>query len=163
MPTAATSPQAAVGGDLIQTKHPREMLDLVCVADLAVWNASKLTFIGPSQHRDDPQSWEAMKPLYGEHGCATTAYVCSSPSTENQAEHFTPVGNMLSSLFSLLAWEHHDMRKLEQYFRLANLLGSGAGQMRCWSTDIYSDETRGQVESGYLTNGVAWSEWSIHF
>lgn len=151
-------------GDLMHTKHPREMLDLVCIADLAVWGASKLTFTGPSQYRDDPQIWEeVMKPIYGEHGCATTAYICSSPFTENQAEHFTPVGNMLSNLWSLLAREHHDMRKLEEYFRRANLRGSGRGQMRPWATSIYSDEIRGRIEAGYLTNGVPWSEWAVNF
>lgn len=150
-------------GDLAYIKHPREMLDLVCVADLAAWSAHKFTFIGPSQHRDDPQDWEAMKPIYGERGCATSSYMYASPFTQNQATHFTPVGAMISTLFTSLAWEHHDMRKIEHYFRLANLLGTGEGQMRRWSIDIYSDEIRDRVEAGYLTNGVPYSEWALHF
>ena len=150
-------------GDLEYISHPREMLDLVCVADLATWSGSKLTFIGPSQHRDDPLSWEPMKSIYGEHGSAVTSYMCHSFLAENQADHFTPVGAMLGQLFTLLAWEHQDMRKIEQYFRLANLQGSGAGRMRLWSIDIYSDEIRDRVEAGYLTNGVEWDEWSVGF
>lgn len=152
-----------IRGTIEHTKHPREMIDLVCIADLATWSAHKFTFIGPSQHHNDPQGWEVLKPMYGEHGCATSSYVCSSFSTENQADHFTPVGSMLGSLFRLLAWEHQDIRKIDQYFRSSNLLGSGAGQQLPWSTDIYSDEIRDRVEKGYLTNGVPWSEWSMHF
>ena len=61
------------------------------------------------------------------------------------------------------AWNHPDMRSLADYIRLANLSGSGAGDMRLWPTSIYSDEVRGKVEAGLLANGVRWSEWSVGF
>ena len=107
--------------------------------------------------------WEPMKPLYGEHGSATTAHVCHWPSLENQVEGFTPIGTMYGCLYNRLAWNHPDMRGLASYFSLTNIQGSGQGQQRLWPASIYSDEIRADVEAGRLTNGVPWSEWSVGF
>jgi hypothetical protein len=148
--------------DQLHTKHPSEMLDLVCVADLATWTAGRTTFLGPRLF-PDPTFWEGMKPMYGEHGSATTGYFCYSISTQNQIEGFTPIGTMYSHLYNRLAWTHPDMRSLADYFRLANLGGSGQDHQRLWPISIYSEVVQGRVEAGLLTNGVGWDEWSVSF
>ena len=80
-----------------------------------------------------------------------------------QKEYFSPVGALLSNLFSRLAWVFPDMRPLEEYFRKVNMLGSGSGQMRLWDISIYSEKIRDRVYRGQLSNGVPYDEWHVAF
>jgi hypothetical protein len=70
---------------------------------------------------------------------------------------------MYGDLYNRLAWNHPDMRSLAEYFNLVNIRGSGGGLHRLRPSSIYSDEIRGNVEAGHLTNGKLWSEWSVGF
>ena len=139
--------------------HPRNVLDLLCVADLAAWSSSIMTFLGPGQVQD----WSQMAPIYGPNGSATTAYIGHSSNNDNQVKHFTPVGVLISYLSQKLAWEHPEYRSLADYYRVTNISGSGQGSMRKWDADIYSKEIRPRVQRGQLSNGASWDEWSVHF
>lgn len=139
--------------------HPRKLLDLVCVADLAAWTSSITTFLGPRQLDD----WEKMAPLYGPSGSAVTSYIGYSKAQESQVSHFTPVGVFISHLSQKLAWEDPEYRPLADYYRITNISGSGQGRMRMWTSSIYSEAIRARVESGALKNGVFWDEWSVGF
>jgi hypothetical protein len=145
--------------DVSQVTHPRSQLDILCVADLATWTSSKMTFFGPRQSSD----WETMAPIYGSNGSATTAYVGHTRKHEQQVEHFTPIGVLVSYLSQKLAWEDASLRNLADYYRVADIAGSGQGYMRRWPSSIYSDEIRTRVEAGCLSNGRPWDEWSIAF
>ncbi|WLT36862.1 hypothetical protein NON20_12200 [Synechocystis sp. B12] len=139
--------------------HPRKMLDLLCVADLAAWSSCISTFVGPGQIAD----WDQMAKLYGLNGSATTAYIGHSSSDINQVKHFTPVGVLISYLSQKLAWEHPEYRSLADYYRVTNISGSGSGSMRKWEATIYSNGIRSRVQKGQLSNGIFWDEWSVHF
>lgn len=139
--------------------HPRLQLDLLCVADLAAWTSSKMTFFGPNQVSD----WSNMVRSYGPSGSATTAYVGHTMNHEQQVEQFTPVGVLISYLCEKLAWEDPSLRELADYYRKTNIAGSGGGLMRKWPSSIYSDEIRTRVEDGQLTNGENWDEWHVVF
>lgn len=140
--------------------HPREMLDIICVSDLAVWRASKMVYIGPPYVS---RSSELQK-IYGRDGSTTTSYILHSYEIENQINEFTPIGAMLSSLFEKIGWEYPGIRGLSDYYRLVNIGGSGHGSMRLWNTsDVFSNEVLKPIFSGQLKNGVPWSEWSIAF
>lgn len=138
--------------------HPRESIDFITVSDLATWKATKLTYLSPLL----PFYKEGMHKIYGPEGCATTGYACHAIG-DRQEEHFSPVGALLSGLFSELAWKFPDMRPLEEYFRRVNLLGSGQANMRQWSIDIYSSKIRDRVYRGQLSNGVPYDEWHLFF
>ena len=139
--------------------HPRKMLDLVCVADLATWVLFNMTFYGPKQFKD----WQKMAPSYGPSGSATTGYIGHTKNSLNQKSHFTPVGAFISYLSKKIAWENHEYRSLADYYRITNISGSGQGSARMWSANIYSDDIRARVENGMLSNGVSWDEWSVCF
>ena len=139
--------------------HPRQQLDILCVADLASWTSSATTFIGPGQIPE----WSSMAPIYGDRGSATSAYIGHSYSYEQQVAQFTPIGVLISYLSQKMAWEDPSFRDLADYYRITNIAGSGAGRMRKWPASIYSDEIRSCVEAGRLSNGQPWDEWSIHF
>jgi hypothetical protein len=145
--------------DAKHVSHPRLQLDLLCVADLAAWTSSAMTFFGPRNMSD----WSSMAPIYGPKGSATSAYIGHTYSYEQQVEQFTPIGVFISYLSQKLAWEDPSLRDLAAYYRITNIAGSGKGCMRKWSASIYSDEIRARVEAGMLSNGKAWDEWSIAF
>ena len=125
-------------------KHPIECLDLICVSDLATWNVNKITCLGKE-------------------GSPVTAYPCGAIGTEIQEQFFSPLGILLSVLYSKLAWIFPDMRPLEEYFRKVNLRGSGRGKMRKWDMSIYSDSVQGRVRRGTLASGISYDEWSLLF
>ncbi len=140
-------------------RHPREMIDIFCVADLATWVSFKTTWIGPGMVPD----WTVMAGIYGQRGAATSSYVCHSMQSQNQKSTFQPVGTMLSHLLNKLAWEDIGLRRLARYFFESKVPGSGQGAMRLWDDTIYSPKIRPHVTAGQLTNGVHWSEWSVGF
>jgi len=145
--------------DSASVHHPRECIDLITVSDLATWHSMKMTFLSPRHFSGNL----AMQNIYGQDGCATSSYLCSAIGAGLQKENFSPVGALLSQLFSRLAWLMPDMRQLEEYFRRVNLGGSGQGQTRKWKIDIYSEKIRDRVYRGELSNGSLYDEWCICF
>jgi len=146
--------------DGLHVSHPRLQLDLLCVADLASWTSSKVTFLGPRQN----PNWSTMAPIYGPNGSATSAYMGHTRTYPfQQVEQFTPIGVLISYLTQKLAWEDPFLRDLADYYRITNIAGSGIGYMRMWPSSIYSEEIRPRVEAGMLSNGKPWDEWAVAF
>ena len=142
-------------------RHPREALDMICVADLGTWTSGKITFLGPSQisFADNP----AFAEMYGPLGSAVTDYVKQTGNQNDPAELFTPIGALIANLTRKLAWEIPNLRALADYYTQADVGGPGQGYGRNWPSSIYSDEIRRRVERGDLSNGKKWDEWSIAF
>jgi hypothetical protein len=145
--------------DRESVKHPTECIDLVCVSDLATWDVHKMTYLSPRL----PSFNDEMAKIYGPNGSAITSYVCAAIGAERQERYFSPLGVLLSALYSKLAWTFHDMRGLEEYFRKINLMGIGAGSMRLWDISIYSEPIRQRIYNGILSNGGTFDEWGLNF
>jgi len=139
--------------------HPIQMPDIICVADLATWSCSKITFLGRRQFQGNAK----MEKIIGLNGSATTFYLCFSKETELQTNHFTPMGALLTSLLNKLAWVYPSLRTFAHYFEQTHLQGTGTGLMRMWDSSIYSNEIRSKVEAGQLYSGKNWDEWSLQF
>lgn len=142
-------------------EHPREMLDILCIADLATWIATRQTFVGPSLFGE---TWSASAALYDYplEGCCSTAYM--GPNIDSPQAMPRPVGVMFAKLLTQLAWEDTSLRAFADYWRLAGMHGPGAGRPRSWRvTDVYSPGVAPQVTAGQLTNGESWSEWDMFF
>jgi hypothetical protein len=137
--------------------HPRQQLDLLCVADLGTWTSSIITFLGPCNL---PSS---KADICGPSGSALTAYIGNTRRHESQSLHFKPIGVLISYLSQKLAWEDVLIRDLADYYRITNIAGAGTGTTRSWPSTIYSEDIRPRVETGHLSNGVFWDEWSVHF
>jgi hypothetical protein len=145
--------------DGLHVSHPRQQLDLLCVADLAAWTSSKTTFVGPRQN----PNWSAMASVYGPNGSATSAFMGRARTYPQQAEQFTPIGVLISYISQKLAWEDPLLRDLADYYRITNIAGSGMGYVRMWPSSIYSEEIRPRVEAGMLSSGKPWDEWAVAF
>jgi hypothetical protein len=145
--------------DALHINHPRLQLDILCVADLAAWTSSRTTFFGPCHMPD----WSTMATIYGPNGSATSGYIGHTREHEQQVDQFTPIGVLISYLSQKLAWENPLIRDLADYYRIANIAGSGKGSMRMWPSSIYSEEIRSRVKAGMLSNGKPWDEWHLYF
>lgn len=149
-------------------QHPIECIDLLTVADLATWTMNKNTYTIPKR----PYYNDEFIRLYGPDGFALSSFICCGRGDpgietrawhENQKDYFSPLGVLLSSLFSMLAWISPDMRPIEEYFRKVNLMGRGRGIGRDWGLEIYSEGIRNRVYNGHLSNGIPFDEWSVSF
>ena len=172
--------------DKSYVSHPRECLDLLCVADLATWISCKMTFVGPGVDRNYKSSAFSV---YGPKGAALNSYIGYTTSRSNQVKrsasnlpkivtgsgpppppgsqvgHFTPIGALISKLSRQLAWEDSALRDLADYYQGTNIAGIGEGDFRPWSSEIYSKRVRRRVVNGNLTSGKAasWNEWRSFF
>lgn len=139
-------------------KHPCEMIDVICVANLASWIAHKLPWMGP----EVVSVWnENLAKVYGENGSAMTNYIYMSPGHPNQKETFTPLGAFFQYVLVRLAWDDIALRRLAKYFMSVQLLGSGSGNLRLWDISIYSKAVEKGIKEGKLKSTKNWDEWSV--
>jgi len=151
--------------DELYVNHPRQMIDLICISDLATWIASKGCPIHPYKanrrlrENELPEKMiEELKKHY-----TTTSYVCFSKNNQGVIGAFNPVGSMICNLFNIIAWKYQGIRNLAQYFIMAKLMGFGSGYQRKWDSSIYTYATREKVISGEYESREKWNDWSIHF
>ena len=138
-----------IASDFKYSAHPRQSLDLLCVADLGTWSLTKLTFLNPNV-----VGIPSLVPLSGENGSAETSYASFTNSERSQNANFTPVGSLIANLSKKLAWESPSLRQLADYYIKADMMGSGSGNRRPWTSSIYSEEIRSRVERQHLSNGT---------
>ena len=137
--------------------HPRESLDLICVADLGFWGIAKLTFLKPIAPAPTSSTLEKKN------GYAVSAYRDQTePEPGNVTKDFTPIGGLIAYLSRRLAWENPSLRPLAEYYEKTDMEGPGRGTQRHWSSSIYSNEVRHRVELGQLGGGV-WDKWGLGF
>ena len=148
--------------DELHVSHPRLSLDVLCVADLASWTMSKMTFFAPWMI---PGYEWSFPQEYPRHGVALSSYIAHTTSVENQVYYFTPIGVLISKLSHLLAWETPALRDLVDYYRITDIGGSGAGVPRPWPSSIYSESVRDRAKFGPLATGESkrWDEWNMAF
>lgn len=147
--------QKLYGSSNSHIQHPRQMLDLLCVADLGTWSSGKNTF-----QSADVYNKIGKTPPY-ETGAAFTYYQGCTASL-NQTKHFTPIGVFISSLSEKLAWENLQLRDLVNYYKGIKIDGSGYGVGIPWPSSIYSKEVRQHLEAGYGSLDD-WDEWGFFF
>lgn len=123
--------------------HPKEMPDIVCVADVGVWKTQKLITFDYSNGRG----------LDGD--LVMSSYIASN----SNEEFYTPVGTCVFNLLQHMAWQYPSIRDIVSYMRKLNLSGAGRGKMRPWNFDILSEETRSNLHQ--LQNGGFWNEWGM--
>lgn len=137
--------------------HPADLIDLVCVADIGCWSGMAFPFYRAAF---SPDSAEYLTSVFGGTWGPASSMVRATLGDANQLDTFRPVGGMLAYLTQRLAWEDASLRKLADYYRMAQLWGQGRGHMRNWPQSVFTDEVRMNIEGGLMTNGKAWSEWS---
>lgn len=158
----SSSPSANVQAVLDEThpdvRHPRDLIDLICVADLAAWSRIYITCYQAS-YKLDAQAY--LESVFGGPCGPQTSLLRHDLESHAQTVHFRPIGSLLRHLIQLLALDDSSLRGIADDMRIANLGGSGSGHMFPWSLDSYSREVRDQILASRYSNGVGWDDWAI--
>ncbi|MFC6223974.1 DUF6602 domain-containing protein [Hymenobacter artigasi] len=145
--------------NLTYINHPKQMPDLICVADLAFWNGFKSVDYMSKAVATSPGYFTINQHDYH----ASTGYFCFASSTlENQKfkEFITPIGMLISALFGKISWQYPSLKNLAEYFLQSLNKGIGNGMARKWEASIYSDNLKRKLESGQYLSNDTWDEWS---
>lgn len=139
--------------DQSEVIHPREALDLLCVADLGTWAMLRAPYLPPQATVLMPGATD----LYKSEGCSQT-----SMTTPNPAKTEWPVGSLVAHLLGWLSYNDPTMRPFADSLRLAGLLGEGSGKARIWNLhDVFSDAMIQQLHIRGL--GFGGEEWATAF
>lgn len=135
--------------------HPKSLIDLICVVDLATWVSSLI----PYYKADGAESRIAKleKIFMGKWGLASA--MVRTGIDRNKPDGYSPIGHSIFTITNRLAWDDPSLRCMTEYFTRAGLQGAGSGFMRFWPQTIYSAETRAAIPAK-LRNGELWSEWN---
>ncbi|PRY09799.1 hypothetical protein CLV24_1173 [Pontibacter ummariensis] len=124
--------------DRLFVTHPREMLDFVCVSDLALWSSYKLPMNFYTYQESGNYFYKWMPgPQTGYGFSEREAYTVNTEPYKN----FTPIGAFLSKLFKKLAL--HDNRLIDFSHYFGQTIGGGASiKFRTWPENILSEGAR---------------------
>jgi hypothetical protein len=121
---------ALVSLDAKHATHPRECLDILCVADLATWTASRIAYSPPEVAAVLPGAVQDQI----EHGACVTSASRAEPELSPP-----PVGVFIAHLLNQLAYRDPTLRGMVQGLSLTGTLGAGGGKARLWNLgDVYS-------------------------
>ena len=152
--------QKLLVSDISHVLHPRECLDLLCVADLTTWTLFKVALRKPILGYKSLSS-----SMYEANGTVETAYIKRS----SRPGRSTPIGNLISSLSWRIAWENPVLRDLANYYWYAGMASGGTSKSRPWPTSIYSEKVRRCIQDGGRLSPTNilnyWNEWqdTFHF
>lgn len=147
--------QQLLESDGLYVLHPRECLDLLCVADLGTWKVVKvLTPLALASHFNIPIS-SVLESGF----TLQTAYMMAVFANENQGPRLTPVGSFIFDLSRKLAWEDAHLREMAQYYQGTRIENLGSGKPRSWNFS-FSEGVMRQVRN-HRFNLDDWSEWSV--
>ncbi len=143
--------QAMLEADGAVVSQPSEMLDVLCVADLATWTASKELWRGP--------------PHFAPPNAPITTYLRHLPSEQDRSKSpfRTPIAVFLADLFLRLAWQDPNIRPVAAYLRAVGLIRQSQGQIRKWPVEILSDHLRSQLSGASGGSWESWDEWRVLF
>jgi hypothetical protein len=162
--TPSTNITDALHRDLVRVvEHPREMLDVVCIADLATWHSSVMTAL-PHMFGS---TWAAVRDRngYPDDGGVAGLFIEQAPLGEAPEPLPAPVGVALATFYERLAQVDACLRPIADYVRMANLYGSGAGTGRVWPLTVLSEDVARRLRSGHISSVEAeqWGEWRPMF
>lgn len=162
--TATGHVGSAFNAALASASRPREVLDLVCVADLGTWTTMKVSYTGPnlSAWQFDPRSSSFPD------GYASVTWL--GPPQEGvfpkSEDHFPniPLAQLCAFITSRLAWGDPSMRSIADYFRLTGLNSNGAGTSRPWAlNEAYSPDVAASLRAGATSTPGNWDPWCMVF
>jgi hypothetical protein len=118
-------------GELLMTaasdsEHPREELDLVCIADLECWTRNALVLWAGTQGHSVAVSTAAASGLALDKDSYIEAWTSRHPGAEGRIGE--PVAALVSSLWAKLASRDASLRPIAEGFRLAKFTGVGGGK-----------------------------------
>jgi hypothetical protein len=140
--------------------HPSELIDIICVADLAAWTLThwaECPWFYPDELRQFRE--EAGAPP---EGSITTGYFrYGEAEYEPPREAPNPVAVLVSELLKRLAWEDLDLMPITDYFRIAGVRAFGTMTPRFFGLDVLSEEVQEHLRKQGPSSGPEsfWDPW----
>jgi hypothetical protein len=135
--------------------HPREMLDIVCIANAGTYVLTKNVYVGPNIPKEG--GLELLNEYKAKEGIAT----CYSCSWEEDDKPYlgTNLGNLVADIITRFAHEDRSLQSIATYYHLSSLRSPGLARPHLWETKILSEDLvkRLRIEG---TDDHQWSEWS---
>lgn len=142
-----------------QTKHiehPRELLDLICVADAATIPLTKDILIGPDLNQYEIES---LKEADGEN-LISTMYVINEEEKGDTHDVGAILASLVHELTYRMALEDPSIRDWADHLSYIGFYG-GIGRPLYWTEDTLSEQVHLRLKkSGREDN--RWSKWSKH-
>ena len=135
--------------------HPREMLDVICIADAAVFRIFKSILVGPNisteEFTEGLLSGEIKEGI-------SVGYNCT---WQQEEEHpfDTILGTLIGDLFTRLAYRDPSIRPMAEYYTLGSLDTGGISQPYLCDSEYLSDDVLGKLRKTGTVEGQ-WSEWA---
>lgn len=161
--SAADRVSSALEAGLRRAARPRDVLDIVCIADMGTWFAMRMSYFGPQL-----AVWQfnQLRAAFPSGYASCTVFGPADPDQfASPADTFPdlPVAQLCAFLTTRMAWEDPAMRPLADYFRVVGMFGRGSGTIQPWPLEeVYSDEVASQLRLGNVRS-EPWSEWRIAF
>lgn len=134
--------------DREHVQHPREMLNVITIADLTTWYTTRWI------------EWNLKeKDVIAD---TTTAYMRYFADDDRPA--FTPIGALLLLLYERLAWERSEMRQWYHYVAsMRELNPSAEGRPRQWPQSVFTKQLLAEAASGQIRIDSSFDEWNDCF
>lgn len=149
--------------DMVHASHPRESIDMICVADLGTWAKQTLTWC-PVWDEEQRRAGN----LVADHYSVQTVLMEQVTSLSQPADDWPPKSDLsplsvfVSNLYSFLAEEDDLAEPFYRGLLGSGVSGAGSGSGREWTLEhVYSDQVRSDVPRR-LINGRD-REWSMSY
>lgn len=139
--------------------HPRHLIDLICVADLATWSRMTITKFSAATELDSIRN----KMVIGSDWKVASGLMHASSGSQDHSEHFRPVGAAIQHFVRRLGYRDASVRYLADHYRGSGISGAGAGRLKYWDKYVYSERTLQQIDARYIDGRNPWNEWGLVF
>lgn len=136
--------------DTAVVEHPREMLDVLCVADLGTWRVIKWPPSGP------------RLPLPAESEELRAGITCGYFGPTQELQKVTPIGVLFTQMLRLIAREDPAVRPIADYWKWTGMGDTGGRSGRRWGLEVFSQRVPEQVLD-HEPRADEWDEWSPFF
>jgi hypothetical protein len=143
--------------------RPSELIDIICVADLAAWTLAHWVEC-PWFYDDEFRQFREGAGAPAE-GSVTTGYFRYREGDydgyDEPTEAPNPVAVLVAELLKRLAWEDPELLPLAEYFRIAGISASGIMKPRFFGLDVLSQEVQDHLRQQGPSSGSEsfWDPW----
>lgn len=139
------------------TKHPRDMIDVICVADLATWIAIKLCVIIPKMENVNDMFKSQLQTTY-------LQFSNEIKTKTGNSQTINPLCSLIYSITKILAKDFQNVRNILNIYHSKNFINEGLGVARSWDMDlILSQELKNKVSQGKMTSSEEWDDWNPYY
>ena len=160
--TPIANVDAAVMATFEHVTHPSELIDVICVADLAVWTLYHFVEC-PWFHEGRVRRLRLAKGLRPEGQVGSTFTRFTEGAFRPEVKAPNPIAVLVAQLLQWLGGEDENLRPIADYFRFAGLLGSLGGPGFVFGLDVFSEDVQERLKLHPPTQGLQhlWDPWRM--